>query len=54
MRGEPIELVICNRRHEEVAAAISPQTALQIAMLLIEAAAKELAHKQPLQKETVD
>ena len=45
MKGEPIEIVICNRRHEEVACTVNPQNALQLAQLLIEAAAKELAHK---------
>lgn len=45
MRGEPIEILICNRRHEVVGCTVTPQNALQLAMLLIEAAAKEMGHK---------
>jgi hypothetical protein len=45
MRGEPIEILICNRRHEVVGCVVTPQNALQLAMLLIEAAAKEMGHR---------
>lgn len=47
MRGEPIEILICNRRHEVVGCTVNPQNALQLGLLLIEAAAKELAHATP-------
>ena len=45
MRGEPIEIAICNRQHQEVVARVTPANALQLAQLLLEAAAKELGHK---------
>lgn len=45
MKGEPIELVFCDRSHSEVPCVVSPQNAIQLGLLLIEAGARELGHK---------